>query len=61
MKKIPYRGDYDHGEGKIDPQKMKEYVAFLSDLPFATYIPGHDEPISKEEIIEVLSQSCGEK
>ncbi|MFD5023005.1 MBL fold metallo-hydrolase [Paenibacillus sp. NPDC058367] len=53
-----HSGDYYHGEGKIDPIKMKEYVEFLKNLSFTTYIPGHDAPMSKEQIISVLSRFC---
>ncbi|MEK4234854.1 MBL fold metallo-hydrolase [Paenibacillus sp. FSL H7-0714] len=53
-----HSGDYYHGEGKIDPIKMKEYVEFLKNLSFTTYIPGHDAPMSKEQIIHVLSRFC---
>ncbi|OMD38837.1 hypothetical protein [Paenibacillus odorifer] len=53
-----HSGDYYHGEGKIDPIKMKEYVEFLTTLSFTTYIPGHDAPMSKEQIIHVLSRFC---
>ncbi|MGE7615859.1 MBL fold metallo-hydrolase [Paenibacillus sp. NPDC101420] len=53
-----HSGDYYHGEGKIDPIKMKEYVEFLKKLSFTTYIPGHDAPMSKEQIIHVLSRFC---
>lgn len=53
-----HSGDYYHGEGKVDPIKMKEYVEFLKNLSFTTYIPGHDAPMSKEQIIHVLSRFC---
>jgi len=53
-----HSGDYYHGEGKIDPIKMKEYVEFLTTLSFTTYIPGHDTPMSKEQIIHMLSRFC---
>lgn len=53
-----HSGDYYHGEGKIDPIKMKEYIEFLKNLSFTTYIPGHDAPMSKEQIIHVLSRFC---
>lgn len=53
-----HSGDYYLGEGKIDPIKMKEYVEFLKKLSFTTYIPGHDAPMSKEQIIHVLSRFC---
>jgi glyoxylase-like metal-dependent hydrolase (beta-lactamase superfamily II) len=53
-----HSGDYYHGEGRIDPIKMKEYVTFLTTLSFTTYIPGHDAPMSKEQIIHILSRFC---
>lgn len=53
-----HSGDYYHGEGKIDPNKMLAYVEFLKDLSFTTYVPGHDAPMSKDQIIQVLSRFC---
>ncbi|MEK3771547.1 MBL fold metallo-hydrolase [Paenibacillus sp. FSL R5-0887] len=53
-----HSGDYYHGEGKIDPIKMKEYIELLSTLSFTTYIPGHDAPMSKEQIIPLLNRFC---
>jgi len=38
----------------------KEYVSFLSNLSFTTYIPGHDVPMSKEKIIQILRKFCDE-
>jgi glyoxylase-like metal-dependent hydrolase (beta-lactamase superfamily II) len=53
-----HSGDYYHGDGKIDAAKMTEYVSFLNNLSFTTYIPGHDAPIKKEEIVQILSRFC---
>jgi hypothetical protein len=37
---------------------MREYVEFLKELSFTTYVPGHDAPMSKDQIIQVLSRFC---
>ncbi|GGH10233.1 MBL fold metallo-hydrolase [Paenibacillus segetis] len=56
-----HSGDYYHGEGKMDPIKMKEYIAFLEGTSFTTYIPGHGAPMSKEQVIQLLSKFCAEE
>jgi glyoxylase-like metal-dependent hydrolase (beta-lactamase superfamily II) len=56
-----HSADYYHGNGKIDAAKMKEYVAFLSNLSFTTYVPGHNAPMQKEKSIQILSGFCTEQ
>lgn len=49
-----HSGDYYNNKGAIDPIKMENYIDLLKSIDFKTYVLGHDEPMSKEDIIKVL-------
>lgn len=49
-----HSGDYYNNDGKIDSFKMKNYIEVLRNIDFETYILGHDNPITKKKIIEIL-------
>lgn len=51
-----HSGDYYNNAGRIDRLKMSKYLELLGSLDFDLYVPGHDKPVGKELIMEVLSR-----
>lgn len=46
--------DFYANQGRYDPQKLRELIALLESLDFATYVPGHDEPVSRADALSGL-------
>lgn len=51
--------DFYHNNGKYDKNKLEELIDYLSPLDFTTYVLGHDEPQTKDEVMEYLNDELG--
>jgi glyoxylase-like metal-dependent hydrolase (beta-lactamase superfamily II) len=57
--KIMFIGDADcedhyNNNGNYDKTKLEELIEYLEKTDFVLYIPGHDEPQRKDEVLEYL-------
>ena len=57
--KIVFVGDADCGDhynnhGNYDKYKLEKYIDFIKELQFNTCVLGHDEPESREEVLNYL-------
>lgn len=48
--------DYYHNNGKYDKSKLVQIMKDMNGLDAAVFIAGHDEPISKEEVMMYLRE-----
>lgn len=51
-----HSGDYYNNDGKFDRDRLVRYIETLEALDFDLYVPGHDNPVSKETILLVLKR-----
>lgn len=49
--------DFYENNGKYDYQKLKTYIQFIEPLDFHTYVLGHDEPQTKQEVMDYLNNA----
>jgi glyoxylase-like metal-dependent hydrolase (beta-lactamase superfamily II) len=49
-------GDHYHNEGRYDKDKLLVFIDFIKETDFSTCVEGHDSAISKELLLQYMSE-----
>jgi glyoxylase-like metal-dependent hydrolase (beta-lactamase superfamily II) len=47
-------GDFYHNQGKYGKDKLLGFINFIQETDFTTCVEGHDEPITKEQLLQYM-------